>query len=419
MKHIFIFCFAALLLSACGGRTRPDAGKKVQPVPAQAAQPEASVIRPTVNVYIENSGSMDGYVKGVTEFEQAIYSYLSDIKIAQVADRLSLNYINSEVFPYKPKDKTVTEEMDVLKDFIEKLEPSTFKERGGKRGKSDIANVLKNVLAGTKGNDISLLITDGIFSPGSGKSADQYLVNQQIGIKNAFSAFLGKEKDAAVIVYQLSSKFEGTFYNKVDKPTYYKGVLPFYIYVIGNAGNLTALRRAVPESKFKGGGVQHIFSITTGNKEVKYAVNPSIGKFKKSRKDTKATIEDLKKDSRTGKVRFAVNVDFSGLLLDEDYLLNSNNYENSSKYDLEVKPSATKDKGYTHTLNFSSDRVTKGTAVVKLKIALPTWIDEVNDDNGVAAVAGKTYGIKYQIDGIFDAFTFNNKYYTEIKININ
>ena len=46
----------------------------IKPVGKKVIKPQA------VNVYIENSGSMDGYVKGVTEFEQAVYNYLTDIK---------------------------------------------------------------------------------------------------------------------------------------------------------------------------------------------------------------------------------------------------------------------------------------------------------------------------------------------------
>ena len=42
---------------------------------------------------------MDGYVKGVTEFEQAVYNYLTDIKISQFSDSLNLFYINSDIIP--------------------------------------------------------------------------------------------------------------------------------------------------------------------------------------------------------------------------------------------------------------------------------------------------------------------------------
>jgi hypothetical protein len=273
----------------------------------------------------------------------------------------------------------------------------------------------------TDEHNISILITDGIISPGSGKDAKQYLVNQQIGIKTSIANYLLKEKNAAVIIYQLSSMFSTNkskgiyFYDKENKKVEYNGQLPYYIWVIGGNKHLANLTQEVPESKFKGTGVQHVFSITTGNRQVKYAL--SLGTHSKPR-DSK-TIENLKIDSRAKKAKFAVNVDFSGFLLDEAYLLNSDNYENASKYKLEIKPSVS--KGYTHTLYFSSDKITKGAVVVKLKIKLPDWIDGVNDEDGTRAIQGKTFGIKYQIDGVFDVFTDGgkNKYYTEIKININ
>lgn len=416
-KTFLVFATLMTMMASCtpdsrSGRREVTANEKV------TQKSTVSTIKPNVNVYIENSGSMDGYVKGVTEFEQSVYNYLSDIKIANVVDSLNLNYINSEVLPYKPKDKKLNSELDVLKDFIEKLEPSVFKQRGGKRSKSDISDVIKDVLDNTKEDNISILVTDGVFSPGSEKNADEYLVNQQIGIKNSFSEFLNQHKDAAVIVYQLYSKFDGNYYDKANKPINYKGRLPFYIYIIGSSHNLKLLSQVVPESDFKGDGIKHTFSITGNNNNVKYSINPSVGKFKKSKTDTKRTIEDLEKDSRTGKVKFAVNVDFSNLLLNNEYLLNDNNYENSSKYQLEIKPAAVKGNGYTHTLNFTSDKVYKGAITVKLKAVLSEWVDDSNDDEGIKPTEGKTYGIKYQLGGIFDAFTFNNKYYTEIRINI-
>ena len=410
----FLLIATLYFLMACTGGRRPKdkIGTGAEsPIDTIQISSPADRIKPVVNVYIENSGSMDGYVKGVTEFEISIYSYLSDIKIAEIADSLNLFYINS---------KTIPQGSDI-EDFIQKLEPSTFKQKGGDRGRSDIANVIKDVLLQTKENDISILVTDGIFSPGKGINASEYLANQQIGIKTQIADFLKREKNAAVIVYQLSSKFNGIYYNKRDAKIPLTAQRPFYLWIIGSSQHLVDLDRALPKSKFKGSGVQNVFSITSGSRQVKYAINPSIGRFKKSKTNTRTTIENLEKDSRTGKVKFAVNVDFSGLLLDETYLLNADNYENNSKYKLEIKPSVSVNKNYTHTLNFTSDKIYKGPVSVKLKMKRPDWVDEVNDDDGSTAAEGKTYGIKYQIDGVFEAFIFDdkNKYYTEIKININ
>lgn len=410
MRKLLIFTLAAMLLCSCeNGKRSSRGGDKSEPKDTTAV-PETPPVKPTVNVYIENSGSMDGYVKGVTEFEQAVYNYLSDIKISEITDTLNLYYINSEVIPQGSD----------IADFIEKLEPSSFRAKGGNRSTSDIANVLETVLKETEVGKVAILVTDGIFSPGKGKDAEQYLVNQQIGIKRIFADYLKTNPTAAVIVYQLQSRFSGTYYNNVDTKILLNENRPFYIWVIGNVKQLCKLREKIADDKLKDHSAAQNFNVFTamnGSQTIKYAINPSIGKFKKSRTNKNNTIEDLKKDSRTGKVKFAVNVNFSGMLLDESYLLNPKNYENSSKYDLEIKKTATKGSGYTHV--FTSDRIYAGTITVKLKADMPAWVETANDDNGTTAVKNKTYGIKYQLGGVYDAFTFTNKYYTEIKININ
>jgi hypothetical protein len=155
-----------------------------------------------------------------------------------------------------------------------------------------------------------------------------------------------------------------------------------------------------------------------GIQAVKYTINPSIGKFKKSKTNTNTTIENLEKDSHSGQVKFAVNVDFSQLLLPDDYLLDPKNYENSSKYDLEIRKSSVTSGVYTHVLYFTSNIVYAVPVTVRLKSVMPSWVEAANDDIGNTAVKNKTYGIKYQLGGVYDAFTFTNKYYAEIKINI-
>lgn len=415
MKNYIYYLIPVVLMGVLTGclnkRTTTNLNFNLQETDSTNISLLQDTIRPLVNFYIENSGSMDGYVKGVTEFEQAIYNYLSDIKISKAADKINLYYINSKIIP----QGTVSEDMEVLKDFIENMEPSTFMIKGGNRQTSDIAGIINSVLQTTGDHTVSLLVTDGIFSPGK-KDAAQYLINQQIEIKNHFAVFLDKRKDAAVLIYKLSSNFNGAYYNKIDTRITINEQRPFYIWLIGSVKNLIDLRRAVPESKFKGSGVQNVFSITTANRQVNYAINPSVGRFVKSRKDTQTTIESLERDKRTGQVRFAVNVDFSDLLLDDAYLLNADNYENNSNYDLEIEPCG--NAAYTHTLYFTSDKVYKGMVSVKLLTKIPDWLDAVNDDNGSTAVKDKTYGIKYQIAGVFEAFTDKNKQYAEIKINI-
>jgi hypothetical protein len=411
-KETFFFALlaAALFLSGCGqsGRRHRDGGAAAAPASAAAEASPAAAVKPSVNVYVENSGSMDGYVKGATDFENAVYSYLSDISISGIADKFNLYYINSKIIRHDAD----------IGDFIQKLEPSSFRVRGGNRGTSDIANVLGDILGKTQENDIAILVTDGIFSPGKGRNAAEYLKNQQVGIKVKVADYLKKHSSTAIVVYQLSSRFNGFYYNNVDAKVKLNTLRPFYIWIIGNAKHVLKLRKSVPDSKIKGSGVQNIFTAAAANQAVAYAVKPSSGKFRLSKEDTKTTIEKLGKDRRTGEVKFSVNVDFSGLLLDESYLTNAANYENHSRYELDIQPNPDKTTSYTHVLSFTSGRVHKGVALVKLKAQLPGWVQTVNDDVGTTAAAGKTYGIKYQLGGVHDAFTFANSYYTAIKINV-
>ena len=46
-----------------------------------------------INVYLENSASMDAYVRGFTEFETAIYNLLGDFKISKICDSLKIRCI--------------------------------------------------------------------------------------------------------------------------------------------------------------------------------------------------------------------------------------------------------------------------------------------------------------------------------------
>jgi len=270
--HLLQGFVVILLLTTCGNSGNKTNGKIILKVPVKVV-----AIKPTVNVYIENSGSMDGYVKGVTEFEQAIYNYLTDIKISQFSDSLNLFYINSEIIPQGSD----------ISDFIEKLEPTNFKIKGGSRGTTDISNLLKSVLTETSSNEIAILVTDGIFSPGLGKDAEQYLVNQQIGIKSNMANYLKRYPNSAVVIYQLLSKFDGWYYNREDSKIKIKEQRPYYIWIIGETDLLNELIRKVPESKFKGSGIQHAFSIMKGPKAVDYAIKRGSGNFDLDKKRAK------------------------------------------------------------------------------------------------------------------------------------
>jgi hypothetical protein len=393
-----------LFLTLCG-----NSGKKTNQVLQPIGNPISEALKPTVNVYIENSGSMDGFVNRGNEFTSFITSYLTDISI-KFSNDINFYYINSRIIPLGSD----------LTNFATRLDANSFRQMGGNRGETHIFQLLDTILKVKDNNSISIFVTDGIFSPGMGKDASKYIDDQYNGIKRVFSYYSKTNQNAAIVVFQLLSQFNGTFYDRNDRPiNNVQEALPYYVWLIGDLADVKKLADSVSIANVKSSINPNIFAISKGNDAVNYAVKMRSGNFDLDRYNPKKEITNLRKDKRTGKVKFSIDADLSGFLLNNEYLLNPSNYKSSnSNYQFNVKKAVSNPHGYTHTFEFTADNVHKGKVAVMLKSQIPQWVEDVNDNEGLNVIPGKTFGIKYQIHGVYEAFTFNNNKYTEISISI-
>ncbi len=112
---------SVVLVSSCGNGGRPGVTVPTSQSPSNRStinqnpnniqQVNKSATKTAVfNVYVENSGSMDGYVRGATDFENSVYSYLSDIQNCdELCSEMNLFYINSEIHccPLKNVDDNI------------------------------------------------------------------------------------------------------------------------------------------------------------------------------------------------------------------------------------------------------------------------------------------------------------------------
>ena len=359
LRILSLSCSFLYLFNSCTGIQTPPSGSNS----IISDSTNLNQTAPTINVYLENSGSMFGYVKGVTEFEQSVYSYLSDINISDYCDSLNLNYINSKILNW-PKD---------VRDFIEKLEPSTFKIRGGNLGVSDLSDIIGKIQDEQNNNDIAIFISDCVFSPGAGVDADQYLINQQIGIKGHVAQQLKKNPNYAIIVYRLLSKFDGVYYNRLDQRQIINDNRPFYIWIMGDCKQLKRLTSEVSKEKIKGKGVTHSYTLFNPTTPCSYRISryPIIGTFTIDKKEPLSTIMKAKPDKKNGKSRFllAIDIDFSTLLLDNEYLINPTNYSVSNgDYSIEIASKGKINSPYTHTILLKTDKpiISKGQIVISL-----------------------------------------------------
>lgn len=410
--------FLLAVMTACGGGPSVPAQIDSGNIGAEPVM-NAPAAKCVYNIYVENSGSMDGYVKGKTEFEQSVYSYLSDIKISDICSEMNLYYINSEMHKHKPD----------VQNFIEKLEPNTFKARGGNRATTDISDIIGDILDSLGRDTVSILVSDFVFSPGSGVNADEYLLNQQIGIKNHFALKQKSNPNLAMMIYQLSSKFEGKYYDRNNTPYNINHQRPFYIMIIGDSYNLIKLTNEISKEKIKGSGVINSYSLSKAVPSVTYGVlaMPKIGSFNPDPASPLTSIKSAKIDKKNPNTKFmvSVGVDFSKLLLDDDYLMDSSNYEISNKsFNISVDKAKNNTK-YTHIVKLSLNpklaNLYKGPLTIQLLKHPSTWSESVTnpDDVGIQNITtDKTYGFKYLVGGIYDSYS-SEKAYAKFNININ
>ena len=92
MKHLILSAACALSLVSCGGPPAQPYQNVGQPVPKS----ETKLTAPTIKVFVENSGSMDGYVKGATDFENAATALLEHALDNGGKDNISLIMISVE-----------------------------------------------------------------------------------------------------------------------------------------------------------------------------------------------------------------------------------------------------------------------------------------------------------------------------------
>lgn len=405
-----------LLLISCRSGSRPFAEKDAalgddgKPLDKRSASARTGAFN--INVYLENSASMDGYVKGVTDFETAVYGLLGDIKISGMCDSLNLNYINKVILPQSKNAQSAD-----IENFIEKMEPSTFKKKGGDLGVSDLKNILQTVLKTVNEKNAAILISDFVFSPGKKADAQDYLNSQGIGIKIAFAEKL-KTFDLSAVLIQLQSEFDGSYYDKTDKPIRLKCKRPYYIWVFGNTSQIRTLLNSSITGNIKGGYLnkfvlQPVKTAVLPNYKILF--NPRIGDFKTGELSKKiiSSASVATGGRNKGWFGFNVAVDFSNSMQDPGYFSIPGNYILSNpKYQLKPEEITVKNQslnGYTHILNLQTNELRSENLKIDLVGKTPAWVYSSTsaDDSNIATDLNeqqKTFGLKYLVEGISEAF---------------
>ena len=388
-----------------------------------------------VNVFIENSGSMDGYVKGTTEFEAALSDLLVQLQYKYNKEKkdnqnLNINFINTKIYPSK---------VDEVNNFVETLEPSKAPYKVGNRSVSKLNEILEIILDSTKQNEISILTSDCIYSLDKGKDTEGALEFQKSLTKGAFLE-KSKEFDFSTIVLKMNSKFDGYYYDKENNKTRLsKKERPYYFWIIGKHNLIKTFQEEINIKQLKGFENSYYLSNSQENHQPFFTVlkeTNKIGDFKPT--DRKA--KDLKSineiEYENGNFQFSIAIDLENISVDKSYLMNAENYtapegysinsiEKVDRNKIEKRDFLTVEKTTaTHIITVAtSNKFTLQNLKLELSNKIPSWVEKSNsiDDRDVENELDKTFGLLYLVQGVSEAYTTqnpNNKSYFNINVEI-
>lgn len=368
-----------------------------------------------ISVFLENSASMDGYVDAnSTVFKATMLDLLTNLENFPATDTLNLNYINSTIIPVK----AAASKTDV-DAFYQNLNRTNFKTQGGKRGTSDIGDVVSKILNQQKTNELSVLVSDFVFSPG-GQNATRYLEGQRSQIRSEFVAARRKNPELAVAILQGQAQFEGTYYDQNNKPhANLAAERPYYVWLIGTSAQIQSILDSKILAQTRNGYTNTLVIQSAGTAvqpPFKIMYRPRIGEFD-SRALAQGVISDAqaaRDDRNKGVFEFNVAANFSNGMQDAGYFTDSTNFKLSDeKYSLKVKPIAEQNdpslKGFTHLLTLRTNDLKDEKLQIDVVGKVPSWVYSSSSENDTqietdAAEADKTFGFSYLVEGVSDAF---------------
>lgn len=369
-----------------------------------------------INFYFENSGSMNGYLNG-DDFQQTVRRILKNTE----SDSLNPYFVNTKEY-FEP-------------NIIDRIAKKNIKTSGIEN--SDHEFIFTNAIKYATGNNLSIVITDGIYSMKDGNIA---LV--EIDIEAAFKKAL-KVNEIETVVLKMSSNFNGIYYSETCEPGH-KAIpidqaRPYYILLFGNKEVINkALDEIVVIDNLTGYKEQARFIITkdlTVNYSVLTQGDELKGKFRAkdhSPLDNVKEIEEAEKYSRSGVLlkdrylQFGIAVDYSNLSIPKSYLNDSENYfvQDNTGYNIEeIKVVDELDKSsksykwidklnkkgkfkYTHILVVKGKTQLYGDLKINLNINFPNWIEETGSKNDcqIKDDSNTTFAFDRLMNGISKAY---------------
>lgn len=361
----------------------------------------------SVHFYLENSGSMKGYIRNDTQYKERLLNLVSSLnKKTNYGENLSTSLIASDI-----EYKTFDEFSKLLIDRSDRLWSG---------GTSEIHKMLAQIYEASDSNDLSVFITDGILSLKD--SAEMESVAFQI--TNAVNRYVDQY---AIKIMAFKSDFSARYYyNQKSARPFSTGTMqerPYYMFVIGKTDLIYQF-----EEKMQGliDPLEHL-EIGFKYPSVEGNIHPTSCLEGYRHWGQKDKLE-LPKNEPSYSFAIAADLsDFPDQFISKEYIqehFSISRNEEELEVNLKVvdvkkdKPSEwlnrfvynkTKYSAYTHMIGLTMNDVRCqdfNALNISLNQSVNNWIDTWHSDTdlNITTDFNKTVGFKYIIDGLKNAY---------------
>lgn len=390
----------------------------------------------TVNVYIENSGSMNGFINKASEFQDAIQKMMVLLKYYYKQSNIKLNYINTAVYPQQVSANKPIE------DFaVDMLNPEKFR-RVGAVHSTDLNDIVKLVLNGVDENSISILISDCIYSITGTASTKTLLCDCKNKTMGAFLAKTDEYPNLATTIVRLVSNFDGFYWDYQHPSGNIRHSLnctrPYYMCIIGTEENVSLFNKNICVEKMK--GYENKYVLTSSmflDSEYSALIRTDCrAMFRVNGRSPYRALDRAR--AHGGVFQFAIGANLSEIPLSDIEKVNpksyritqGNNYKIVSVAKIDTTQMHFSDKEIVRNNHLTHEIVVKTEQPFDVEIGvlrgIPDWVtsNSSEDDTMIDTDPdewGKTFGLKYFVKGISEAYqviTADSTYYTKYRIKI-
>jgi hypothetical protein len=226
MNYKLLPILLLFLIASCGGETRTTGAKRTSSAETEPQEQTADNIS-RLNLYMETSASMSGFLVGDTEFKATVS------KLVAALERSDTRRFVDEAYYQIIPEGTRTDTIRNGERFQDMLTNPALA-----RGKSsEIIDILRMIHKRHERGTVDIFISDFILS--DFKMADKDIIQSRVSMLfNQFSA-AGK----AVAIHAFTSQFNGHTIKQQNRP--------YYIWLIGDSHDIEMLQQQFRKNNIK------------------------------------------------------------------------------------------------------------------------------------------------------------------------